>query len=147
MTFIYSKKGIFIMKPCPFCGELIGDDVNDKCPLCFKSFSNMSKMQSSEKDVTLMTTTDFLDGYRIEKYIDCIFATDIYTAGGLIGGGIINQDNLYGDAFAAIKQKMLRKAYILRANAIVGVRFNTFSVASQIIVIGTGTAVTVSKIE
>ena len=67
--------------------------------------------------------------------------------GGVIGGGLANQENLFGGAFASAKAKMLQKAKERGGNAVVGMSVNVTSPGNlnNIIVIVTGTAVKVEK--
>lgn len=94
-----------------------------------------------------ITTTDHFDNAEITEYLGVVTGTDIYLVGGLIGGGLANQEKLFGNAFNAAKAKMLQKARERGGNAVVGISVNVSSPGNlnNIIVIVTGTAVKVEK--
>lgn len=94
-----------------------------------------------------ITTTDRFDNAEITAYLGTVSGTDIYLVGGVIGGGLANQENLFGGAFASAKAKMLQKAKERGGNAVVGMSVNVTSPGNlnNIIVIVTGTAVKVEK--
>lgn len=46
----------------------------------------------------LKTTTENIEGKKIENYLGVVSGTDIYLAGGVLGGGMANQEKLYGKA-------------------------------------------------
>ena len=69
------------MKRCPNCGELIGDNIVDKCPLCFGTLGGAPGVrpqapQTPQKEF-ITTTTDSIDGYTITSYKGCVYGTDI----------------------------------------------------------------------
>lgn len=90
-----------------------------------------------------ITTTDGFAGEEVESYLGTVSGTDIYLVGGLMGGGLSNQENLFGMAFASAKKKMFGKALDLGGDAVVGMSVNVTSPGNlnNIIVIVTGTAV------
>lgn len=94
-----------------------------------------------------ITTTERFENAEIEEYLGTVSGTDIYLVGGVLGGGMANQENLFGTAFAAAKSKMLSKAKERGGNAVVGMSVNVCSPGNlnNIIVIVTGTAVKVEK--
>jgi uncharacterized protein YbjQ (UPF0145 family) len=95
----------------------------------------------------IITTTQSIENHEIEAYLDIVTGTDIYLVGGLLGGGLVNQENLYTNAFQNAKAKMAKKAANLKADAIIGFTTNVTSAANanNIIVITSGTAVTLRK--
>ena len=42
----------------------------------------------------LKTTTENIEGKKIENYLGVVSGTDIYLAGGVLGGGMANQEKL-----------------------------------------------------
>lgn len=90
----------------------------------------------------ILTTTDCVEGRKIKEYRGIVSGTDIYLVGGLMGGGLANQENLFGWAFKTACEKMESKAY--GADAIVGIHTEVLSPGNlnNIIVVVTGTAVT-----
>ena len=93
--------------------------------------------------MTWITTCPSFEGRKIDRYLGTVFGSDIYLVGGLIGGGLANQEKLFGVAFASAKKKMCQKALDLGGNAIVGMQTTVTSPGSlaNMIVIVTGTAV------
>lgn len=91
----------------------------------------------------IISTTANIEGKPIRNYLGIVSGTDIYLVGGLIGGGLINQEHLYTDALNRATEKMTEKAVEMGANAIVGVTTNITSPGglNYIIVVVTGTAV------
>ncbi len=89
----------------------------------------------------ILTTTPSVEGKTIKKYLGVITGTDIYLVGGLIGGGLANQENLFGTAYQNACEKM--KAKKPKADAIVNIQVQVASPGNlnNIIVIVTGTAV------
>lgn len=91
----------------------------------------------------IITTTDNIADRKIRKYLGIVSGTAIYQVGGLIGGGLANQEDLYSAAQRKAMEKMEQKAAKLGADAIIGVSTNFTSpggLNSMILVI-TGTAV------
>lgn len=91
----------------------------------------------------LKTTTENIEGKRIEKYLGVVSGTDIYLVGGLLGGGMANQEKLYGRALDTAMSHLEAKASQMGADAIVGISTNLVSPGNvnNIIVVVTGTAV------
>ena len=91
----------------------------------------------------IITTTDFVPGMRIKEILDVVTGTDIYLVGGMVGGGLANQEKLFGSAFSAARSHMESKAFALGADAIVGVKSNFTSPggANNMILVLMGTAV------
>ena len=59
-----------------------------------------------------------------------------------MGGGLANQENLFGTAFTAAKSRMLEKARLRGGNAVVGMSLSvTPAATNNVFVIVTGTAV------
>ncbi|MGN8896193.1 YbjQ family protein [Flavonifractor sp. HCP28S3_F3] len=94
-----------------------------------------------------ITTTDHFDNAEITEYLGVVTGTDIYLVGGVLGGGMANQENLFGNAFNAAKGKMLKKAKERGGNAVVGTSVTLTSPggANNMIVLVSGTAVKVEK--
>lgn len=92
---------------------------------------------------SLITTTNRFENAEIERYLGVVSGTAIYLVGGIVGGGLVNQENLFGAAFAQAKCRMLDKAKKRGANAVVGMSITVTSPGNlnNIIVIVTGTAV------
>ena len=89
----------------------------------------------------IVTTTPTIEGKRIKEYLEVVFGTDIYLVGGLLGGGLVNQETLFGGALKSATEKMIIKA--AGADAIIGVHTEVLSPGgiNSIIVVVTGTAV------
>ena len=89
----------------------------------------------------LKTTTENIEGKKIENYLGVVSGTDIYLAGGVLGGGMANQEKLYGKAVNTAMLHLESKAIQLGADAIVGISVNLVSPgnANNIIVVVTGT--------
>lgn len=94
----------------------------------------------------LKTTTEKIEGRIIEKYLGVVAGTDIYLVGGVFGGGMANQEKLYGRALDTAMSHLEEKAKNLGADAIVGISTNLVSPGNvnNIIVVVTGTAVKTS---
>lgn len=95
----------------------------------------------------IISTTNCIENNKINDYLGVVSGTDIYLVGGILGGGLANQEKLYTQALNNAIEKMERKARDLGANAIVGVSTNIVSPGNlnNIIVIATGTAVVLQK--
>jgi uncharacterized protein YbjQ (UPF0145 family) len=91
--------------------------------------------------IMILTTTPTVEGKRIKEYLGIVSGTDIYLVGGLFGGGLANQENLFGSALNSATSTMKSKAF--GADAIVGIRTEVLSPGNlnNIIVVVTGTAV------
>lgn len=94
----------------------------------------------------IITTTNSVEGNEITEYLGLVYGTDIYLVGGLVGGGLVNQENLFGTAYKSAVEKMISKAEAVNANAIVGIQTNYTAPGNRnnMIVVVTGTAVKVS---
>lgn len=93
----------------------------------------------------IISTTNSLENAKITNYLGIVSGTDIYLVGGLLGGGLANQELLYTRALNNAINNMTAKAVAKRADAIVGFSTNIVSPGNlnNIIVIATGTAVKV----
>ncbi|MBR1584440.1 MAG: heavy metal-binding domain-containing protein, partial [Clostridia bacterium] len=82
-----------------------------------------------------------------EAYLGTVYGTNIYTVGGVLGGGLANQEKLFGAAFADAKKKMYDRAVALGGDAVVGMQTIMTSPGgmNEMIVIATGTAVALKK--
>lgn len=141
---------------CPDCG---GDTISllhtpkswnaladeQKRAVIEKAFQKVQKTQdptASPEDECPITTTDSFENEEIEKYLDTVSGTDIYLVGGVLGGGLANQEKLFGTAFTAAKSRMLEKARLRGGNAVVGMSLSvTPAATNSVFVIVTGTAV------
>ena len=97
----------------------------------------------------LLTTTPNVEGKQIKEYLGLVAGTDIYLVGGLLGGGLANQEKLFGVAFDNACTKMRNKAALKKADAVVGINYTVSSpgTAANIIVTVTGTAVSLGEKE
>lgn len=96
----------------------------------------------------IISTTGSIDNFKVTDYLGVVSGTDIYLVGGLLGGGLSNQENLYTQALNSAISKMKTKAANLGADAIIGVSTNIVSPGNlnNIIVIVTGTAVSLNEL-
>lgn len=126
---------------CQSCGARGGQTPR---PTAHTSDAAVSSGAANEntQDI-IVTTTPSVEGRVIEQYLDIVSGTDIYLVGGVLGGGLANQENLYGQALTRAKNKMISKAVDLGANAVVGVQISITSPGglNNIIVVTNGTAV------
>ena len=99
-----------------------------------------------EHDACCTSTESFVDA-EIEKYYATVVGTDIYLVGGLVGGGLINQEKLFGNAFEKAKERMIQKAFDRGGNAVVGmqVSFTSPGGLNEMVVVVSGTAVKIRK--
>ena len=156
---------------CSACNSMVQTSFIGKCKTCGKmleigkvksvdsaKWAGMSKeeqdafvnssAQAAEKQaeaaaIPMVTTTPGFEGKTVEQYLGTVYGTEIYLVGGLMGGGLSNQEKLFGSAFDAAKKKMFDKAVALGGNAVVGMQVTVTSPGNlnNIIVIVTGTAV------
>jgi uncharacterized protein YbjQ (UPF0145 family) len=91
----------------------------------------------------ILTTTDKIDGYTVEKYLGLVSGTDIYLVGGLLGGGLASQEKLFEAALSNARQHLISKANLLGADAVIGIRqsFTAPGNVNNMILALTGTAV------
>lgn len=103
----------------------------------------VEKMNEANKYEKFITTTDSFANFEIEEYLGTVSGTDIYLIGGLMGGGMANQENLFGSAFKNAKKLMFNKAEQMGANAVVGMnlQYTGSGTTGHMVVIVTGTAV------
>lgn len=97
----------------------------------------------------LLTTTNNIEGKEIKEYLGLVYGTDIYLIGGLFGGGLANQENLFGLALQEATKKLVAKATALGADAVVGMQSNFTAPGStnHMILTVIGTAVKTSASE
>ena len=104
-----------------------------------------------EEALMILSTTSNIDGYVVKNYFGLSFGTDIYLVGGLLGGGLANQEKLFSAAYNRAVSHLLSntKASFPDANAIIGISTSVSSpgTTADIIVIVTGTAVEVQSVE
>jgi len=91
----------------------------------------------------ILSTTDEITGYKVNKYIGIVAGTDIYLVGGALGGGLGNQEELYSTALKNATDKLKQNAEMLGANGVVGIKTNVTSTGGTnfVILTLTGTAV------
>lgn len=163
-----------ILSYCDSCKTMVQTSFTGKCKTCGKQlsiangknidsakWSNMSQeeqdaflleaaqaadQQASDDAMPMITSTPGFEGKTIEQYLGTVSGTEIYLVGGLMGGGLSNQEKLFGSAYASAKKKMMSKATALGGNAVVGMQLTVTSPGNlnDIIVIVTGTAVNVT---
>ena len=95
----------------------------------------------------IITTTNQIEGCVIKEYVTTVNGTDIYLVGGVFGGGMANQEKLFGTAYKNALMKMETKAKEAGADAIIGVSMNFTGAANtgSVIVALIGTAVKIEK--
>ena len=95
----------------------------------------------------ILTTTHSIEGKEIKEYLGLVTGTDIYLVGGLFGGGMSNQERLFGTAYKSACGKLSEKATALGADAVVGINVTVSSpgTTGHIIVTVTGTAVSTGE--
>lgn len=76
----------------------------------------------------ILTTTDSVRNFEIGEYLDIVSAMGMYLAGSKItGGSTVSQDELYETCFKKTKDKLIKCAAKLGADAIVGLTVNYVS--------------------
>lgn len=142
---------------CSGCGKQLPDG-SSFCSGCGKSLSSAASNTGTQVTNTpdtsqsgpelITTTTGTLDGYKITNYIGTVTGTAIYLVGGMLGGGMANQEKLFGGAYQSSLTKMKTKAQEMNADAIIGLTVNFTGAANtgSVIVALVGTAVKIQKI-
>lgn len=104
----------------------------------------------------LMTTTNHLEGYSVQAYKG-IASSEVVMGTGAISEFLAGASDLFGTEDSAFSKKLLQarnaaqkkvaiRAYDLKANAIVGLKFDYFTIGSNMIAVScSGTAVVVTK--
>lgn len=104
----------------------------------------------------LMTTTNHLEGYSVQAY-QGIASSEVVIGTGALSEFIAGASDLFGTEDSAFSKKLLQarnaaqkkvaiRAYHLKANAIVGLKFDYFTIGSNMIAVScSGTAVVVTK--
>ena len=104
----------------------------------------------------LMTTTNHLEGYSVQAY-QGIASSEVVMGTGAISEFMAGASDLFGTEDSAFSKKLLQarnaaqkkvaiRAYHLKANAIVGLKFDYFTIGSNMIAVScSGTAVVVTK--
>ena len=104
----------------------------------------------------LMTTTNHLEGYSVQAY-QGIASSEVVMGTGAMSEFIAGASDLFGTEDSAFSKKLLQarnaaqkkvaiRAYHLKANAIVGLKFDYFTISSNMIAVScSGTAVVVTK--
>jgi uncharacterized protein YbjQ (UPF0145 family) len=95
----------------------------------------------------IITTASSIDGYEIQEYLGLVCGTDIYLVGGLLGGGLVTQQDLFYRALATAERKLMNMATNKGANAVIGVTqgFSSPGSLNNMILAITGTAVKIKK--
>ena len=91
----------------------------------------------------VLTTTDSIPDRKIKNILGMVTGTDIYLVGGVFGGGLVDQETLFSDAFTTASVRMQVKAHSLGADAVIGIKSNFTSPGNvnYMILVLTGTAV------
>lgn len=104
----------------------------------------------------LMTTTNHLEGYSVQAY-QGIASSEVVMGTGAISEFMAGASDLFDTEDSAFSKKLLQarnaaqkkvaiRAYHLKANAIVGLKFDYFTIGSNMIAVScSGTAVVVTK--
>lgn len=104
----------------------------------------------------LMTTTNHLEGYSVQAY-QGIASSEVVMGTGAMSEFMAGASDLFGREDSAFSKKLLQarnaaqkkvaiRAYHLKANAIVGLKFDYFTIGSNMIAVScSGTAVVVTK--
>ncbi len=95
----------------------------------------------------ILTTTESIEGYVVDKYLGLVSGTDIYLVGGLIGGGLANQEGLFGSALSKATSHLTSNASALGADAVIGIKqsFAAPGGVNSMILVLTGTAVKLTE--
>jgi len=92
----------------------------------------------------ILTTTDTVRNFEIGEYLDIVSAMGMYLAGSKISSdSAISQDELYETCFEKTKQKLIKHATKIGADAIVGLTVNYVSkdTTNDMVISLNGTAV------
>lgn len=104
----------------------------------------------------LMTTTNHLEGYSVQAY-QGVASSEVVMGTGAMSEFMAGASDLFGTEDSAFSKKLLQarnaaqkkvaiRAYHLKANAIVGLKFDYFTIGSNMIAVScSGTAVVVTK--
>lgn len=104
----------------------------------------------------LMTTTNHLEGYSVQAY-QGIASSEVVMGTGAMSEFLAGASDFFGTEDSAFSKKLLQarnaaqkkvaiRAYHLKANAIVGLKFDYFTIGSNMIAVScSGTAVVVTK--
>ena len=104
----------------------------------------------------LMTTTNHLEGYSVQAY-QGIASSEVVMGTGAMSEFMAGASDLFGTEDSAFSKKLLQarnaaqkkvaiRAYHLKANAIVGLKIDYFTIGSNMIAVScSGTAVVVTK--
>ena len=58
----------------------------------------------------IQSTTDAIDQFKITEYLGVVSGADLYTIGGLIGGGFLKQGNLFKASLGAALSQLENQA-------------------------------------
>lgn len=75
----------------------------------------------------IVTTTPTLEGKRIYQYLGIVSGIDRFNVGGLLGEGFFMVDENFSNSYKRAEEKMIQKALVLGADAIVGVQYSPFN--------------------
>ena len=170
----YSKKlGVTVMERedifCPKCSKRLNDFELNKlwCSECDSRFENVDeiyKFNTLQKEIQekknnfIIITGNHFEGYRITKYCNLISSEIVLGTGafselsGKINDVLGQQSNTLESKLKEAKEKAVSKiiesAVEINSNAIVGFKYNIFSLSGGMISVSAyGTAVIVSKNE
>ena len=136
---------------CPNCGTQLPDG-SAGCQRCGTQFAYNAAPGYAPYPPNakiLVTTTNQIEGYQIVDYITIVTGTHIYTVGGMLGGGLANQEKLFSTAYKTALSNMEARARECKADAVVGLTVNFTGAANtgSVILALVGTAVKIRKIE
>ena len=155
------KKGI-----CSICGSKLTKENRSNSFMCINCKSNKEELNKFEKFKKInmekvdlqISTTDTLEGYNIDKYIDvinseCIMGTGVFkeisaSIADSMGNRISSYEEILRQCQEIALNKLKEKAIYMGGNGLIGVRFSC-STASQneIFIVMMGTVVKVSKVQ
>ena len=153
---------------CGFLGSDEGDNVVNQCPECrhilhsthipkdlWQKKNNQEKerlkreweqaaeeSRNSISDFRCTSTESFSD-ITIKSYLGFITGESSYATNGSLGGIVTCQEERFENAFSIAMENLREKAYLLGANAIIGMRVSTTAITHEqhVLVVVSGTAV------
>lgn len=95
----------------------------------------------------LIVTTNSIEGRKIEKYFGVVNGTDVYLATGSFGGGLMNQEKRFNEAFSLATEHITKRAKALGADAIIGLQTTAFPAGTDgyVVLVISGTAVKLAE--
>lgn len=121
-----------------------------------KHLEEVKEKYDADIESFLMTTTNYLEGYSVQAY-QGIASSEVVMGTGAMSEFVAGASDLFGTEDSAFSKKLLQarnaaqkkvaiRAYHLKANAIVGLKFDYFTIGSNMIAVScSGTAVVVTK--